>query len=161
MGYDHVQNHLPEFAGGDLSGAFLTLATVIGEYTLATFIVGNKAFGPYMSLIGQNRTYESSSLAIISFLLTWAFMGLIQIFNRGRAEGQLAGARRLHWILKNEFPYSVNISKTFGATAAVADFNLDIEKGEFCFFLGPSGCGKTTTLRMIAGFELPTTATSP
>lgn len=76
-----------------LSGAFLTLATVIGEYTLATFIVGNKAFGPYMSLIGQNRTYESSSLAIISFLLTWAFMGLIQIFNRGRAEGHLAGAR--------------------------------------------------------------------
>ena len=51
----------------------------------------------------------------------------------------------------------VNISKTFGATAAVADFNLDIEKGEFVSFLGPSGCGKTTTLRMIAGFELPTT----
>lgn len=76
-----------------LSGAFLTLATVIGEYTLASFIVGIKAFGPYMSLVGQNKTYESSSLAIISFLLTWAFMGLIQVFNRGRAEGQLAGAR--------------------------------------------------------------------
>jgi len=76
-----------------LSGAFLTLATVIGEYTLASFIVGIKAFGPYMSLVGQNRTYESASLAIISFLLTWAFMGLIQLFNRGHAEGQLAGAR--------------------------------------------------------------------
>ena len=50
-----------------------------------------------------------------------------------------------------------NISKVFGATTAVEDFNLDVEKGEFVSFLGPSGCGKTTTLRMIAGFDLPTT----
>ncbi|MCX6055550.1 MAG: ABC transporter ATP-binding protein [Chloroflexi bacterium] len=49
-----------------------------------------------------------------------------------------------------------NISKTFGTAIAVEDFNLDVEKGEFVSFLGPSGCGKTTTLRMIAGFELPT-----
>ena len=69
-----------------LSGAFLTLATVIGEYTIASFLVGIQAFGPYMSLIGQNKTYESSSLAIISFLLTWMFMGLIQLFSRGQQQ---------------------------------------------------------------------------
>lgn len=50
-----------------------------------------------------------------------------------------------------------NVSKVFGTTAAVEDFNLEVDKGEFVSFLGPSGCGKTTTLRMIAGFELPTT----
>jgi len=50
-----------------------------------------------------------------------------------------------------------NVSKTFGKdTAAVHDFNLNIEKGELVSFLGPSGCGKTTTLRMVAGFEKPT-----
>jgi len=49
-----------------------------------------------------------------------------------------------------------NISKQFGETYAVRDFNLDVEKGEFVSFLGPSGCGKTTTLRMVAGFETPT-----
>ena len=38
---------------------------------------------------------------------------------------------------------------------AVDDFNLEVKRGEFVTFLGPSGCGKTTTLRMIAGFELP------
>ena len=77
-----------------LSSAFLTLATVVGEYTIASFLVGIKAFGPYMSLIGQNKTYESSSLAIISFMVTWGFMGLIQLFNRGKADsGALAGAR--------------------------------------------------------------------
>jgi len=48
-----------------------------------------------------------------------------------------------------------NVSKLFGAVAAVKDFNLAVEKGAFVSLLGPSGCGKTTTLRMIAGFETP------
>jgi putative spermidine/putrescine transport system ATP-binding protein len=47
------------------------------------------------------------------------------------------------------------IKKQFGEAVAVQDFNLAVERGEFVSFLGPSGCGKTTTLRMIAGFELP------
>jgi len=50
-----------------------------------------------------------------------------------------------------------NISKEYGSTTVVQDFNLEVEKGEFVSFLGPSGCGKTTTLRMVAGFEIPTT----
>ena len=49
-----------------------------------------------------------------------------------------------------------NVVKEFDGTTVVDNFNLDITKGEFVTFLGPSGCGKTTTLRMIAGFELPT-----
>ena len=48
-----------------------------------------------------------------------------------------------------------NISKFFGTTTAVDNFDLEVEKGEFISLLGPSGCGKTTTLRMIAGFETP------
>ena len=47
------------------------------------------------------------------------------------------------------------ISKSFGATQVVRDFDMEIHKGEFISFLGPSGCGKTTVLRMIAGFENP------
>ena len=49
-----------------------------------------------------------------------------------------------------------HISKTFGAVTVVDDFNLDVARGEFVSFLGPSGCGKTTVLRMVAGFEEPT-----
>jgi len=49
-----------------------------------------------------------------------------------------------------------NASKSFGAVVAANDMSLTIRRGEFLSFLGPSGCGKTTALRMLAGFEVPT-----
>jgi spermidine/putrescine transport system ATP-binding protein len=49
----------------------------------------------------------------------------------------------------------VGVSKRFGGVSAVDDVSLEIAEGEFFSLLGPSGCGKTTTLRMVAGFELP------
>ena len=52
-----------------------------------------------------------------------------------------------------------NVTKSFGQVNAVESFNLNVERGELVSFLGPSGCGKTTTLRMIAGFEMPTQGT--
>ena len=48
-----------------------------------------------------------------------------------------------------------NISKAYDGKTVVKDESFSIAKGEFVTFLGPSGCGKTTTLRMIAGFEMP------
>jgi spermidine/putrescine ABC transporter ATP-binding subunit len=50
-----------------------------------------------------------------------------------------------------------SLSKTFGDVTAVRSLGLDIEDGEFVTFVGPSGCGKTTSLRMLAGFETPST----
>ncbi|MEM6309287.1 MAG: ABC transporter ATP-binding protein [Pseudomonadota bacterium] len=49
-----------------------------------------------------------------------------------------------------------NVRKEFGDFTAVKESSFTIEDGEFFMLLGPSGCGKTTTLRMIAGLELPT-----
>ncbi len=74
-----------------LSGAFLTFAIVIGEFTMAS-LMDRPAFGPYLQLIGANRAYEPSALAIIAFAITWACMGLIQVLARS-APGQVAGAR--------------------------------------------------------------------
>ena len=50
----------------------------------------------------------------------------------------------------------VNVTKAFDETVAVENVSFYVRKGEFITFLGPSGCGKTTTLRMIAGFDIPT-----
>ena len=52
-----------------------------------------------------------------------------------------------------------NVRKQFGPTVVVHGFDLSVQRGEFISFLGPSGCGKTTTLRMVAGFDLPTSGT--
>ena len=49
----------------------------------------------------------------------------------------------------------IGVSKIYDGTTVVDDENLYVRKGEFVTLLGPSGCGKTTTLRMIAGFEMP------
>ena len=49
-----------------------------------------------------------------------------------------------------------SLRKNFGAFEAVKGISFELETGGFLSLLGPSGCGKTTTLRMIAGFEFPT-----
>jgi putative spermidine/putrescine transport system permease protein len=74
----------PNVKSAILSGAFLTFAVVIGEFTMAS-LLDRPAFGPYLQLIGANRAYEPSALAIIAFLVTWASMGLIQVFGRNAA----------------------------------------------------------------------------
>ncbi len=50
----------------------------------------------------------------------------------------------------------IQIKKHFGPVRAVDDVSFEIPKGSFFSILGPSGCGKTTLMRMIAGFETPT-----
>ncbi len=81
---------LPNVRVAVLSGAFLTFAIVIGEFTMAS-LLDRPAFGPYLQLIGANRAYEPSALAIMTFAITWACMGLIQVFGRG-TRAQIAAA---------------------------------------------------------------------
>jgi len=65
-----------------LSGALLTFAIVVGELTLARFLA-RPAFGPYLWLLGQHQAYEPAALTIVSFLMTWAAMGIIDLVTRG------------------------------------------------------------------------------
>jgi len=82
---------LPNIRVAILSGAFLSFAIVIGELILAQYLV-KPAFAPYMAYLMQQKAYEPAAMAVISFALTWACMGIIQFVGRGRQEqGQIAG----------------------------------------------------------------------
>ena len=74
-----------------LSGAFLTLAIVIGEFTIASYL-NRPAFGPYLANLGQNKSYEPAAVSLISFLLTWIAMGVIAYLGRTR-QGRSAGVQ--------------------------------------------------------------------
>jgi len=58
--------------------------------------------------------------------------------------------------MADDFLRIENVVKSFGTNTVVKGFDLSCGRGEFVSFLGPSGCGKTTVLRMVAGFERPT-----
>jgi putative spermidine/putrescine transport system permease protein len=76
-----------------LSGAFLTFAIVIGELTLAQYLA-RPAFAPYMQLLIANKAYEPAALSIISFVLTWVSIGVIQFLGRAApGQTQLGGAK--------------------------------------------------------------------
>jgi putative spermidine/putrescine transport system permease protein len=73
---------LPNIRVAILSGMFLSFAIVMGEMILAQYLV-KPAFAPYMAYLMQQKAYEPAALAVISFALTWASMGIIQFVGRG------------------------------------------------------------------------------
>jgi len=77
-----------------LSGIFLTFAIVMGEFTFAALLQW-PAFGPYMEEIGAMRAYTPQAVSVMSFLITWGSIMLIQWLGRGArgAQVQVGGAR--------------------------------------------------------------------
>jgi putative spermidine/putrescine transport system permease protein len=84
---------LPNLRVSILSGAFLTLAIVVGEFTIANFLARSSMFAVYLQLISGNLAYEPAAVALISFAMTWAAMGVIAVLGRGRRDKvELVGA---------------------------------------------------------------------
>jgi putative spermidine/putrescine transport system permease protein len=81
---------LPNIRVAILSGAFLSFAIVIGEYIIAQYLA-KPAFAPYMAYMIQQKAYEPAAMAILSFALTWAALGIIQLVGRGRGQAQVPG----------------------------------------------------------------------
>ena len=83
---------LPNLRVALLSGAFLTLAIVLGEFTIASFLA-RPAFGPYLSLLGNYKAYEPAAVSLISFGLTWLAMIVIAFLGRDtRTRVEVGGA---------------------------------------------------------------------
>lgn len=84
---------LPNLRVAIVSGAFLTLAIVLGEYTIASFLA-RPAFGPYLNLLSGYKAYEPAAVSLVSFALTWIAMGAIAFLGRAtRTRIEIGGAR--------------------------------------------------------------------
>jgi putative spermidine/putrescine transport system permease protein len=83
----------PNLRTAALSGAFLTLAIVVGEFTIAAALA-RPAFGPYLSLLGRDKIFEPAAVSLISFGLTWIAMAMLALAARGsRTRVQLGRPR--------------------------------------------------------------------
>ncbi len=91
---------LPNVRSSIISGAFLTFSISLGEFVLAS-LLNRPAFGPYLVQIGQDRAYEPAALAVMTFALTWACMGLMQYFAT-RKPGQRVFPRLTLALSRNE-----------------------------------------------------------
>jgi putative spermidine/putrescine transport system permease protein len=84
---------LPNIRVAALGGSFLTLAIVMGEFTIAS-LATFKTFPTYIQFINETQPYEAAALSLISFLIVWAAMLGLLFVGRGRARpAQVAGAR--------------------------------------------------------------------
>lgn len=84
---------VPNIATALLSGAFVTFAIVMGEFTIAA-LLAQPTFGPYMSLLASSKVYEPSALAIASFAITWICVLLVQLVGRSTpGQSRVFGAR--------------------------------------------------------------------
>ena len=84
---------LPNIRVAVLGGAFLTLAIVVGEFTIATFLA-RPAFAPFLVLLGSSAPFQQSAAALLSFGITWLAMIVIAWLGRGaQTRVTFAGAR--------------------------------------------------------------------
>ncbi len=143
---------LPNIRVAALSGAFLTLAIVMGEFTIASLSAFH-TFPTYLQQINQSKAYPAAAATLMSFMITWAAM-LSILADRAawrtahRARGDRPVTAAAHVELQG-------LWRSFGHVTALQGIDLALGEGEFVSLLGPSGCGKTTALRLVAGFDQP------
>jgi putative spermidine/putrescine transport system permease protein len=81
---------VPNIKGAAIAGALLTLAIVMGEYTIAS-LASFDTFPVYIQYINQNKAYPAGALTLLSFAITWAAMVTIALGGRRRAAAAVAG----------------------------------------------------------------------
>jgi putative spermidine/putrescine transport system permease protein len=84
---------LPNVKGAAIAGALLTLAIVMGEYTIASLAVFD-TFPVYIQYVNQNKAYPAGAVTLLAFGITWAAMVALVLVGRGRQQAaQVGGAR--------------------------------------------------------------------
>jgi len=84
---------LPNIRVAALGGSFLTLAIVMGEFTIAS-LSAFKTFPTYIQIVNESQPYEAAALSLVSFLIVWAAMLALMFVGRGRARPAQVAATR-------------------------------------------------------------------
>ena len=92
---DDVPGHPPEHQGGRAGGAFLTLAIVMGEFTIAN-LAAFQTFPIFIQFVNESQGFPAGALTLMSFAITWVAMLSLLAFGRkkGGGAGPIAGMRR-------------------------------------------------------------------
>ena len=84
---------LPNIRAAALAGSFLTLAIVMGEFTIAS-LAAFDTFPTYIQFVNESKAYEAAALSLLSFMITWAAMLALLFVGRGRPRaGPVAAVR--------------------------------------------------------------------
>ena len=156
---------LPLLAPAIIASAAVVFAISLDDFVVTQYLSGDASTTTVSMLLYSSAraapTPALNALATIALLITLATLAARlprlpplrerRRRRRGRRGRRLRGLRLMQGEIQLE-----ELTKRFGEVAAVDGIDLEMPGGEFFTMVGPSGCGKTTTLRMIAGFERPT-----
>ncbi len=140
---------LPNIRAAALAASFLTLAIVMGEFTIAN-LAAFHTFPIFIQYVNESQGYPGGCAHADE--LRHHLGGDALAARRGRAEPQPVpgrGGRQMTYLQLE------NLHRDFGTVKALNGINISLGEGEFLSLLGPSGCGKTTALRLVAGFDRP------
>ncbi len=144
---------VPNIWSGILSAAFISIAVVLGEYTIAS-LSGYETLQVQIVQIGKTDGATSVAASLAVLLFGFVLLLILSLVTQGTAPCSRSDC------MTNGVAVELNdLTRVYGSVKALNGFTLHMAPGELVALLGPSGCGKTTALRILAGLDEATSGT--
>ena len=145
---------VPNMRTALLGSSLLSCAMVLGEYALASLLL-HSTFPVFMVQVGMNQPRAAAALSFLTILATWLLLASLTGASSTRGTKKSTTKRGSPMKRDSAEVTLTGITKSYGGRSVLNGLDLSMAGGEMLALLGPSGCGKTTTLRVLAGLEIP------